>query len=50
MKSFPFDQARERASIDALEASLLPGLYGNGMLRGRAKEPDLAPGPPTVLC
>ena len=36
MESFPFDQARERASMYALKAYVLPEMYWNGMLRGRA--------------
>ncbi len=35
-ESFPFDQARERASMYALKAYVLPEMYWNGMLRGRA--------------
>lgn len=35
-ESFPFDQARERYSMYALKAYVLPDMYWNGMLRGRA--------------
>jgi sulfide:quinone oxidoreductase len=35
-ESFPFDQARERASMYALKAYVLPEMYWNGMLKGRA--------------
>lgn len=36
VESFPFDQAQERYSMYALKAYVLPELYWNGMLRGRA--------------
>jgi len=36
MESFPFDQTVERYSMYALKAYVLPELYWNGMLRGRA--------------
>jgi sulfide:quinone oxidoreductase len=35
-ESFPFDQSRERYSMYALKTHVLPDLYWNGMLRGRA--------------
>lgn len=35
-ESFPFDQSQERYSMWALKAYVLPELYWNGMLRGRA--------------
>lgn len=35
-ETFPFDQAKERASMYLLKAYGLPALYWNGMLRGRA--------------
>ena len=34
-ESFPFDQSRERYSMYALKAYVLPDMYWNGMLRGR---------------
>jgi sulfide:quinone oxidoreductase len=36
MESFPFDQSQERYSMYVLKAYVLPELYWNGMLRGRA--------------
>ena len=36
LPSFPFDTAQERYSMFALKAYVLPDLYWNGMLRGRA--------------
>ncbi len=36
VESFPFDQSQERYSMWALKAYVLPELYWNGMLRGRA--------------
>ncbi|MBT8400253.1 MAG: NAD(P)/FAD-dependent oxidoreductase [Rhodothermia bacterium] len=36
MPSFPFDTTRERYSMYALKLYVLPQLYWNGMLRGRA--------------
>lgn len=35
-ESFPFDQAQERYSMYALKMYVLPEMYWNGMLRGRA--------------
>ena len=35
-ETFPFDQAQERYSMYALKAYVLPEMYWNGMLRGRA--------------
>jgi len=35
-ESFPFDQGRERYSMYALKAHVLPRFYWHGMLRGRA--------------
>jgi len=35
-ETFPFDQAQERYSMYALKAHVLPALYWEGMLRGRA--------------
>jgi sulfide:quinone oxidoreductase len=35
MESFPFDQSRERYSMWATKAYLLPRMYWHGMLRGR---------------
>lgn len=34
-ESFPFDQSRERYSMYALKAYMLPKMYWHGMLRGR---------------
>jgi sulfide:quinone oxidoreductase len=34
-ESFPFDQSRERYSMYALKAYMLPRMYWHGMLRGR---------------
>ncbi len=36
VETFPFDQGKERASMYALKKWLLPALYWNGMLKGRA--------------
>jgi sulfide:quinone oxidoreductase len=36
METFPFPQNRERASMYALKAYVLPEMYWHGMLRGRA--------------
>jgi sulfide:quinone oxidoreductase len=36
LESFPFDQSKERWSMYQLKRHLLPQLYWNGMLRGRA--------------
>ncbi len=36
METFPFDQNEERYSMWVLKTQLLPRLYWNGMLRGRA--------------
>ena len=36
LPSFPFDTTRERYSMYALKLYVLPQLYWNGMLRGRA--------------
>jgi sulfide:quinone oxidoreductase len=36
VETFPADQRRERFSMYALKAYLLPRLYWHGMLRGRA--------------
>ncbi|MFM2418478.1 MAG: hypothetical protein RL385_3201 [Pseudomonadota bacterium] len=36
METFPFDQAKERFSMYALKAHMLPNLYWHGMLQGRA--------------
>ena len=35
-ETFPFDQGKERCSMYLLKRHLLPALYWNGMLRGRA--------------
>ena len=35
-ETFPFDQRKERRSMYLLKAYVLPRLYWNGMLRGRA--------------
>ena len=34
-ETFPFDQSRERYSMYAFKAHVLPAIYWNGMLRGR---------------
>jgi sulfide:quinone oxidoreductase len=36
LETFPFDQGKERGSMYALKKWLLPALYWNGMLKGRA--------------
>ena len=36
METFPFDQSRERYTMWEMKTQLLPRLYWNGMLRGRA--------------